>query len=83
MPCEGELHCVTIRPNLGRRTEPEHCIRKKISVGNLVPVETTEAEEVWNNEFKLANIPAHELYQRSCHGRLKHVSILVIGVMSG
>ena len=57
--------CVTIRPNLGRRTEEKVELRKKMMNGVLAPVGVEEAMEIWNREFELADISADEVYQAS------------------
>mmetsp|Transcript_6956 Transcript_6956/g.13000 ORF Transcript_6956/g.13000 Transcript_6956/m.13000 type:complete len:341 (-) Transcript_6956:736-1758(-) len=61
--------CITIRPNVGRRTVSKYDVRKKLMEGNLASVGAGQAMKIWKREFELSDIPFDEKYQFSCNGR--------------
>jgi len=63
--------CITIRPNVGRRTVDKYAIREKLTGGDLASVSINRAMEIWKREFELSDISANENYQFSCPGRHK------------
>ena len=62
--------CVSIRPNIGRRTWEKVKLREQLMQGNLSFTSVEDAMETWNREFELADISADENYQFSCAGRV-------------
>ena len=69
---------VTIRPNLGRRTESKGWFRKRSMDGALTATNPDQAMRIWKREFELGDIPANEIYQFSCPGRHQEVSNIIM-----
>mmetsp|Transcript_18695 Transcript_18695/g.40471 ORF Transcript_18695/g.40471 Transcript_18695/m.40471 type:complete len:1753 (+) Transcript_18695:126-5384(+) len=64
--------CVTVRPNEGKKTYSKEWVWDKLFNGVCRLSRCTDvrqAMETWNREFKLADRPSSERYQRYCYGR--------------
>lgn len=64
--------CVVVRPNEGKKIYTKHWVWNKLLHGVCQLQKCTnidQAVETWDKEFKLADRPASERYQRYCYGR--------------
>jgi len=64
--------CVAIRPNDGKKIYSKEWVKNKLLDGAAqlsLCTDISQAVEIWNREFDLADRPSSERYQRYCYGR--------------